>query len=78
LTQLELADAIGISEPTLRRLERGEMTNPPIGYLVNAAMALGVSLDDLIEDEWRQWHHIRPDRRTPPKHEELWRRPYRP
>jgi transcriptional regulator with XRE-family HTH domain len=30
VTQEELADAIGISEPTYRRLERGQMTSPPL------------------------------------------------
>lgn len=78
VTQEELADAIGISEPTYRRLERGLMTSPPLGYLVNAALALGVELDDLIEDVWREWHELRPDRTEPPAPEDFWRRPYRP
>lgn len=78
VTQEELADAIGISEPTYRRLERGKMTSPPLGYLVNAAHALGVELDDLIEDEWRAWRALRADRPAPPAPEEFWRRPYRP
>jgi transcriptional regulator with XRE-family HTH domain len=78
VTQEELADAIGISEPTYRRLERGQMSNPPLGYLVNAAHALGVDLQDLIEDEWRSWHRFREDRPGPPAAEEFWRRPYRP
>jgi transcriptional regulator with XRE-family HTH domain len=78
VTQEELADAIGISEPTYRRLERGQMTSPPLGYLVNAALALGVELDDLIEDAWREWHELRADRPAPPAPDEFWRRPYRP
>ena len=78
VTQEELADAIGISEPTYRRLERGQMTSPPLGYLVNAALALGVQLDDLIEDRWREWHELRGDRPSPPVAEEFWRRPFRP
>jgi transcriptional regulator with XRE-family HTH domain len=50
VTQAELADAIGISEPTYRALERGKMTSPPLGHLVNAALALGAALDDVIEE----------------------------
>ncbi len=75
VTQEELADAIGISGPTYRRLERGKMTSPPLGYLVNAAMALGVTLDDVIEDGWRKWHPLRADRAEPPVTDEFWRRP---
>lgn len=78
VTQEELADAIGISEPTYRRLERGRMASPPLGYLVNAALALGVGLDEVIEDSWREWHKLRGDRPGPPAPEEFWRRPYRP
>jgi len=78
VTQEELSDAIGISEPTDRRLERGQMTSPPLGYLVNAALALGVELDDLIEDSWRAWHELRADRTEPPAPEKFWRRPHRP
>lgn len=68
LTQEELADAIGISLPTYRRLERKDMDNPGVRYLANAAIALGVELDLLIEDEWREWmvfDEQRPSRRTP-------------
>lgn len=78
VTQAELAEAIGISEPTYRRLERGLMTAPPLSYLVNAALALGVELDDVIEDEWRAWHELRADRPAPPVPDAFWRRPYRP
>lgn len=78
VTQAELAEAVGISEPTYRRLERGMMTAPPLSYLVNAARALGVELDDVIEDGWRAWHELRADRADPPAPETFWRRPYRP
>lgn len=74
VTQAELARAIGIALPTYRRLERGRMDSPPLRYLTNAALALGVTLDDLIEDEWREWfvfdHHRAPE---PPSPETLWR-----
>jgi hypothetical protein len=28
--------------------------NPPFRYLVNCAIAPGVELDDVIEDDWRR------------------------
>jgi transcriptional regulator with XRE-family HTH domain len=59
-TQTELAAAIGLSIATYRRLEQGLMPNPPLRYLTNAAMALEVPLDDLIEDDWRRWYEIDP------------------
>ena len=77
VTQEELADAIGISEPTYRRLERGLMPSPPLGYLVNAAKALGVPLRELVEDAWLEWHTLRADRPAPPDPDEFWRRPFR-
>jgi transcriptional regulator with XRE-family HTH domain len=78
LTQEELAEAIGISLPTYRRLERKDMDNPGIRYLVNAALALGVELDLLIEDEWREWMVFDDKRPAPPLAEEFWRRPFAP
>lgn len=53
--QDELAAAVGVSVATLRRLERGEIDNPPLRYLQNLAIALRVELDALIEPAWRQW-----------------------
>ncbi|HTU86135.1 MAG TPA: helix-turn-helix transcriptional regulator [Solirubrobacteraceae bacterium] len=78
LTQEELADAIGISLPTYRRLERRDMDNPGLRYLANAAIALGVELDLLIEDEWREWMVFDEQRPTPPHADEFWRRPFAP
>ncbi|HWN21921.1 MAG TPA: hypothetical protein VNP93_08095 [Gaiellaceae bacterium] len=28
----------------------------PLRYLVNCAIALGVDLDEVIEEEWHEWH----------------------
>lgn len=78
VTQEELAEAIGISLPTYRRVERGETDNPPLRYLVNAALALGVELDAVIEDGWRDWKAFVETRPEPPNPDEFWRRPYRP
>ena len=79
VTQEELAAAIGLSIATYRRLERATTENPALRYLVNAALALGVALDAMIEDEWRTWWRRFPtDPPGPPAPEEFWRRPYRP
>lgn len=68
---MELAEATGISIATLRRLERGAMANPPLRYLANCAIVLGVEVEDLIEDAWRQWLALA--RETAPKNPEaLW------
>lgn len=78
LTQREVAEHTGISYATYQRLERGEIDNPPLRYLTNCALLLGVSLGDLIEEEWRQWKRF--DARTPkaPTEEsrrKVWREP---
>jgi hypothetical protein len=52
--------------------------NPGIRYLANAALALGVELDLLIEDEWREWMAFDEQRHKPPEAEEFWRRPFAP
>lgn len=78
LTQEELAEAIGISLPTYRRLELNEMDNPGLRYLANAALALGVELDVLIEDEWREWKTFDQQHPAPPDPDEFWWRPQGP
>jgi transcriptional regulator with XRE-family HTH domain len=78
VTQEELAGAIGISLPTYRRLERKDTDNPGVRYLANAALALGVDLDLLIEDEWREWMVFDGTRPAPPRAEDFWRRPFPP
>lgn len=55
ITQVELARVSGVPLTTYRRLERGEMSNPPIRYLTNIALTLDVDLLDICEDEWLQW-----------------------
>jgi hypothetical protein len=51
-----MALATGPSVATYQRLERGEMSNPPLRYLVNCAIVRKVELDEVIEDEWREWY----------------------
>jgi transcriptional regulator with XRE-family HTH domain len=73
VTQEQLAEAIGISLVTYRRLERDNMDNPPLRYLQNAALALGVELDALLEDEWKTWKEFDSRRPEPPQHKDFWR-----
>lgn len=74
LTQQELATATGLSLSMVRRLERGETRNPPLRYLVNCAIALGVKLDQILEDEWLEWYPLDLTHAAkPPDHEQLWR-----
>jgi len=54
LSQTAVAERAGISLRTLQRIEHGEMDNPPIRYLAGIAQALSMSLDDVIEPEWRR------------------------
>lgn len=78
MTQREVADATGISYATYQRLERGEIDNPPLRYLTNCALVLGVRVGDLIEDEWLQWKRFdarTPDAPEPDERRRLWRDP---
>jgi transcriptional regulator with XRE-family HTH domain len=64
LTQGELAEKVGLSLPTYRRLERKKMRNPPLRYLINCGIVLGCHWIELIEPEWEQWIDLRlPDDR---------------
>ena len=71
MSQMELAEATGISLATLRRLERGKMANPPLRYLSNCAIVLDVQFEELLEDSWRKWLPMA--RRKPPRNpQSLW------
>ena len=72
VTQDELAEAVGVSAPTIRRLERGETDNPKLRTLVNIAIALGVELDDVLEDDWLEWLPTE-SAAKPPKPRKFWR-----
>ena len=55
MTQTEIALRMGVSIATYQRLEEGRMANPPLGYLVNAAIILNVPLRAIVEPEWLDW-----------------------
>lgn len=50
LTQKELADAIGVTEPAISHYETGRR-QVTVSKLVAIAMALGCTLDELCDDE---------------------------
>ncbi len=54
MTQSQVAEAAGVSIATVRRLDSGSATNPSVRVLGNCAIALGVAIEDLIEDSWRE------------------------
>ncbi len=65
LSQSEMADLTGISTASYWRLEHDELPSLPLRYLSNCALVLGVALEDLIEDEWREWKVFDERRREP-------------
>jgi transcriptional regulator with XRE-family HTH domain len=79
-TQHEMSEWTGIPMATYRRLERGKIPNPHIGHLANCAIVLARApggagrpgggewtLEDLIEDEWRQWRALSDGVSVPPE-----------
>lgn len=72
VSQRELAYVVGISVPTLVRLEAKRVENPPITWYVNCAIALGMPLVEVLEEELlegppqlrEQWTVL--NTRTPP------------
>lgn len=59
-TQKDMAERTGITLPTYRRLERGALPrrdapNPPLRYLINCAIVLGVQWQEFWEPEWEGW-----------------------
>jgi len=67
LGQGNFADAVGMSQRNLSRLEHGDMKSPPLGYLVNAAVLLGVDWLELVEDDWTKFRALRNGAPSEPK-----------
>jgi transcriptional regulator with XRE-family HTH domain len=74
VSQEELAAAVGMSATTYRRLEHNQLTDIPLRALNNCALALGVELEDIVEDQWREWAPFDQRRLKPPKPKDLWRK----
>lgn len=74
LTQKSVSERTGIPLRTYRRLENGELTNPPLRYLVNCALVLNVPLEDVCEDEWLRWTPFDTTARKPTRRLRLTRR----
>jgi transcriptional regulator with XRE-family HTH domain len=60
LTQLELADRVGMTVGTINRIERG-VHEPRFSTIRKLAAALEVATDDLIVDEPNAQPRSRPD-----------------
>jgi transcriptional regulator with XRE-family HTH domain len=50
-----MAERIGMSLRSYRRLELGEVPNPPLRTLADCALALGVPLAAVVEPNWLEW-----------------------
>ena len=79
MTQTEVAAAAGMSRTTYNKLERGGYDDPPLRYLNNCAIVLGVDrVEDLFEPRWREWYQALPgDPPAPEDPSALWRVPGR-
>jgi hypothetical protein len=42
----------------MRRLERGKAPNAPLWWYVNCATALGLGLEDVLDDRDFEWHSV--------------------
>lgn len=65
-TELQMADLTGISLASYWRLEHNKHPTLPLRALSNCALVLGVDLEALIEDEWREWRVFDKRRPQPP------------
>jgi Helix-turn-helix. len=66
VTQEELARATGVSMRTVVRMEGDLIHSPCLAWYVNAATALGVRLEDVIEERHLHWIPLDADGLYPP------------
>jgi transcriptional regulator with XRE-family HTH domain len=67
--QRELAEAVGISIASYRRLERGPVGNAPLWQYTNCAIALNVELEQLLgRKALTSWHPTPSAPRPPNEH----------
>jgi transcriptional regulator with XRE-family HTH domain len=66
-TQEQVARITGIPLKAYRKLERKQIAHPPLAYLCNCALALGVELEDVTEPGWGlEWVPMGTASPTPP------------
>ena len=51
MTQVELSERSGVSQPYINELEHGKKVNPSVIVLSKLAKALEVTISDLIDDD---------------------------
>ncbi len=71
VTQQDLARAVGVDVKVYRQVVKADRV-PAFDVLLNCAVALRVSLDDIVEDDWRHWQVLDQRASAPPDPEELW------
>lgn len=57
-TMQEVSEWSGIPPASYARLERGQVANPRLRPLRNLALLFEVELDELLQDDWRQWMQL--------------------
>jgi transcriptional regulator with XRE-family HTH domain len=67
IKQEQMSLMTGIPLCTYQRLENGKLTNPPIRYLTNCAVALGVPLEEVCELDWINWTRLENGPAAPPR-----------
>lgn len=68
-TQDQMVELTGISRASYVWLEQGRHPNPPLRWLTNCALVLDCELEDLIDDEQREWFVLDESARTAPVEE---------
>jgi transcriptional regulator with XRE-family HTH domain len=66
MTQEALAHETGVPLATYRRLERGEIPNPRLGWLVNCSLILQAPLQALLRDYEYSWVPLKNGPEGPP------------
>lgn len=68
ITRHQLAQAVGISYESLSRLEREKLPNAPLWWFRNCAIAiaLGVELDEILDEREFRWRWTRRAPDPPP------------
>ena len=74
MTQEQLAAATGIPLRTYQDIERGARHKPPFAQLINCAVVLDCTIDELLEDRHRTWTEFTAGVKAPTDAARLWHR----